>query len=87
MQRWHLVVWGQVQGVGLRWSVQQYVQIHNLSGWVKNLSSGAVEMEVYGMEEELNKFLEWLNNNFVITKLEKEEREVDYIPSDFKIVY
>ncbi len=87
MQRWRLVVWGQVQGVGLRWSVQQYAQTHNLSGWVKNLASGAVEMEVYGIEEELNKFLEWLSNNFVITKLEKEEQEVDQIPSDFKIVY
>ncbi len=87
MRRWHLVVWGQVQGVGLRWSVQQYAQANNLSGWVKNLASGAVEMEVYGMQEELNKFLEWLNNNFVITKVEKEEQEADQIPSDFKIIY
>jgi acylphosphatase len=42
------LVRGHVQGVGYRWFVQRYAQRAGLSGWVRNLSDGRVELLVHG---------------------------------------
>ena len=44
----HLEVAGEVQGVGFRWFVKELARQHDLSGWVRNLSSGNVEIVASG---------------------------------------
>ena len=44
----HMVISGLVQGVGYRWFVSRKAQEYNLTGYVKNLYSGDVEVEVEG---------------------------------------
>lgn len=49
---------GRVQGVGFRAAVRHIASGFDVTGWVKNLEDGRVEMQVMAMDdEELNQFL------------------------------
>ncbi|MGH7718567.1 MAG: acylphosphatase, partial [Gemmatimonadaceae bacterium] len=54
----HARVGGQVQGVGFRWFVREVARRHGLSGWVKNLDDGSVELAVQGDSASVERFLE-----------------------------
>ena len=47
---------GRVQGVGFRWFVQRAASARKLSGYVKNLYDGAVEVYAIGPEDDLDEF-------------------------------
>ena len=46
--RAHIVVSGMVQGVGYRYFVSKTARRMELTGWVKNLPTGEVEVDVEG---------------------------------------
>lgn len=48
---------GRVQGVGFRATVQFLAREFAVTGWVKNLPDGRVEMIVEGMAEEMDRFM------------------------------
>jgi acylphosphatase len=48
---------GRVQGVGFRYHTLQVAKQFDLSGYVRNLSDGRVQLEVEGEEAEVNAFL------------------------------
>jgi len=52
---------GQVQGVGFRWTVERYAREQKLSGWVRNLSNGQVELEIEGEKESVETFFQKLH--------------------------
>ena len=54
--RWHLVLSGQVQHVGLRYSALYLSRDYGLTGWVKNLPDGRVELEIQGDVSSLRRF-------------------------------
>ncbi len=49
---------GSVQGIGFRWSVRHIAKGFDLTGWVRNLTDGRVEMQVSGQEKEIRAFLD-----------------------------
>jgi acylphosphatase len=49
---------GRVQGVGFRATTVEIARDHPVTGWVKNLSDGRVELHVEGTEAAVDKFLE-----------------------------
>ena len=49
----HLKVAGKVQGVGFRWFVCERAEELGVSGWVKNITSGEVEVAATGDEGKL----------------------------------
>jgi len=51
---------GLVQGVGFRWSARERALELGLSGWVRNLSDGRVELRLAGEPERLDGMLAWL---------------------------
>jgi acylphosphatase len=48
---------GKVQGVGFRATAAEIAKNHPVTGWVKNLDDGRVQMLVEGSEEAIDKFL------------------------------
>lgn len=55
MIRYLITLEGRVQGVGLRYFVQSYAGQYNLSGWVKNMEDGTVQLAIQGEEEDTSK--------------------------------
>ncbi len=49
---------GYVQGVGFRWSVRHIAKGFDVTGWVRNLADGRVELQVNGKDEEARAFLD-----------------------------
>lgn len=55
--RRHFILSGRVQGVGFRWRASQIGEMLGLTGWVRNLEDGSVEMEAEGPEEDIDRLL------------------------------
>jgi acylphosphatase len=49
---------GHVQGVGFRFTVRHIAKGFELTGWIRNLPDGRVELQVAGDEEEVRAFLD-----------------------------
>jgi len=49
---------GNVQGVGFRWTVRHTATGFDVTGWVRNLADGRVELQVNGEETEVRAFLD-----------------------------
>ena len=60
IKRLHAIVTGNVQGVGFRYFAQKTALNLGLTGWVRNLSNGDVELEAEGETAILESFLETL---------------------------
>jgi acylphosphatase len=54
---------GNVQGVGFRWSVKNLAKGFDVTGWVRNLSDGRVEMQATGEEAEVRAFVEAISQS------------------------
>lgn len=61
----HIFYSGNVQGVGFRFTAQELAKDLGVSGWVKNLSDGKVEILAEAKEEILNDFLSRINDRFL----------------------
>ena len=61
--RRHFILSGRVQGVGFRWRASQIGGMLGLTGWVRNLEDGSVEMEAEGPEEDIDRLLQMLQND------------------------
>ena len=60
MKRAHVVVSGDVQGVGYRYTMLIVAREAGVSGWVRNRRDGTVEAEVEGTPEQLDEILAWM---------------------------
>ncbi len=54
--RAHIVYLGRVQGVGFRYTAEQIALELGLTGWVKNLPDGSVEVMAEGESEAMRRF-------------------------------
>jgi acylphosphatase len=59
MRRVHLVVSGRVQGVFYRASCAREAEARGLSGWIRNLPDGRVEIVVEGPEPQVEVMIAW----------------------------
>ncbi len=57
MKRYLVIVDGRVQGVGFRFFCVRHAQLRGVTGSVRNLDNGMVEIFVQGNEENINLFL------------------------------
>ena len=89
MKRVHVIVSGRVQGVGFRYFVLSLASRYNLTGWVKNLYNGDVELEAEGISTRLSPFLsEIQEGNRFIRVTHMDVQEIDLLnDKKFRVVY
>ena len=56
----HVVVDGEVQGVGYRYTMRIVAREAGASGWVRNRRDGTVEAEVEGETDAVDRMAAWL---------------------------
>ncbi|MDW7681007.1 MAG: acylphosphatase [bacterium] len=86
----HIIVKGMVQGVGFRWFVDKHARNLGLTGYVKNLFSGDVEVMVEGERGLIEELIEKMKvgnrfSNVVDVKIKWKEFSGQY--SRFQIQF
>jgi len=77
----HVFYKGRVQGVGFRYSTKRIASGFDVTGWVKNLPDGRVELFAQAFEaEEVDAFLEDIQRSSLGSHIK--EREVKVVPAD-----
>lgn len=66
-------IYGKVQGVNYRGSMQDEALRIGLSGWVRNRRDGTVEALLCGSAEEIELLLEWARTGPPLSRVEKVE--------------
>ena len=64
--RKHIIFYGRVQGVGFRYYAVNKANQLGLTGWVRNLPDGTVEMEGQGNEPSIDELIIFLQNRTYI---------------------
>ena len=87
--RLQLRFYGQVQGVGFRYHSTYIAQHVGVTGWVKNLYDGRVEMEAQGTPEQIEEMMSRLGNQryISITGVESSDIPADPRSVDFRVKY
>ncbi len=79
----HCFVTGRVQGVCFRMYTQRQAEDCGLTGWVRNLADGRVEVMAFGNEQQLAKLNQWLKSGPSMAQVTTLECEaIDF--QDFK---
>lgn len=83
--QYHLYISGNVQGVGLRYTLKQKADLSNLTGWVKNLADGRIETVIQGEKNNVKEILAWLPNYTQIKNIEIKKEKIDKKLNNFEI--
>ncbi|MBD7909758.1 MULTISPECIES: acylphosphatase [Clostridium] len=90
MVRYFLILEGRVQGVGFRFYAQSNALKYSLTGFVRNMPNGTVELEVQGTENNLQKFISVIRegNRFInVTDFSKKEVSLIQDEKKFRVIY
>ena len=84
IKRYHYLINGYVQGVGFRRRAARNAAALNLTGWVRNLPDGRVELEVQGEPGNIDRLLpaiEQASYGIEITQIQSDE--IPLVPEEF----
>jgi len=88
MERYHIFVDGRVQGVGMRGFCVMQANKYNLTGSVKNLSNGLVEIYVQGEESNIDLFIDAIKEgNYFIRVTDISLKKVDIVSNEKSFKY
>ena len=83
MIRYYIIAEGRVQGVGFRFFCTMNARTLDLTGWIRNMDNGMVEMEVQGEEYSLQKFISTIKKgNRFIRVDELYQKKIDVLPQE-----
>jgi acylphosphatase len=85
----HITFVGRVQGVGFRFTAYRVADRCQLTGFVRNVHDGTVEMLVQGRPEDIDDCIREMKESFAGYIREARTQEVPYNPkyTDFKITF
>ena len=66
---------GNVQGVGFRWYVRHTAKGFDVTGWVRNLPDGRVELQVNGDENEVRAFIDRIAQGELHSLIRKQKED------------
>jgi acylphosphatase len=86
----HVIVKGHVQGIGFRAMTRYYATGLGLTGTVRNLSNGAVEIYAHGSKKRLEELIQKLKEDTFPGKID--EASIEYFPirvqhENFRIIH
>jgi len=67
----HCCIHGQVQGVGFRYFTKRQANKYTITGWVRNLLNGTVEVLACGNKDNIEQFIQCLKQGPVSAKVDK----------------
>ena len=67
------VVFGRVQGVGFRFFVRNTANTFNITGWVRNLPDGTVEILANGTSNDLEQFMHIIKTGSIGSRVDRVE--------------
>lgn len=83
MVRYHIIADGRVQGVGFRFFCIMNAQNYDLTGWVRNMDNGMVEMEVQGDDSSITKYIKDIKKgNRFIRVDELYQKKIEILPNE-----
>ncbi len=88
--RAHFLVFGRVQGVFFRDHTQKWASSLDLTGWVRNLRAGQVEVLAEGDKEKIEELINRLKQGPPLAQVEKVDVDwEDYVGEfkDFRVTY
>ena len=65
---------GSVQGVGFRWTVRHIANGYDVTGWVRNLPDGRVELQVAGDDSEVLAFLDAIKSSELESHIRRQQQ-------------
>ena len=85
----HIIFIGRVQGVGFRFTAHHIANRHQLTGFVRNLPDGTVEMLAQGRAENIDNCIQDIQESFAGYIRESRIEEMTFNPqhTDFKITF
>lgn len=84
----HVIFRGHVQGVGFRYTARQTAEQYNVTGFVRNLPDGAVEMFIQGPAQEIDNCIQDIQGSFAGYIRDTQIEPAVYSPRymDFRVV-
>ena len=85
-----ILVTGKVQGVFFRQATKVVAIKNNVTGWVKNLESGEVEILLEGDVQNVNSVIDWCHNgpaNSRVDEIKIKQLEFSGQYSSFEVLY
>jgi len=85
----HIIFVGRVQGVGFRFTAYHIANRHQLTGFVRNVPDGSVEMLVQGQLQDIDDCIEDIKNDFAgyIRETRIDEASPNPKYTDFRITF
>jgi len=85
----HIIFVGRVQGVGFRFTAYHIAHRHQLTGFVRNMPDGTVEMLIQGSSEGIDNCIQDIKDSFAgyIRETEIEDIPPDPRYKDFRITF
>ena len=90
IQQLHAIVSGRVRGVNFRYYTEHKANNLNLTGWVRKLPDGTVEVLAEGQRDELESLLEYLHKGSPAAQVETvdaEWKDATGTYADFRTTY
>lgn len=83
--RMHVIFSGRVQKVGFRLEVAELAKRLQLTGKIRNLEDGSVDLEIQGEKNKILFLIDFMNNliRIKISRMKKEEMPVDENETEF----
>lgn len=85
-----IIIKGRVQGVGFRYFAKQKADEIGITGWVRNLPNGFVEIEAYGTPDRLEIFTDWMKTGPARSRIDSVTStlfDAGFIPERFTLRY
>ncbi len=90
MTEMHCFVSGLVQGVSYRAYIQDSATELEITGWIKNMPDGSVEILAQGLPDVLKEFVEYVHEGSLKAKVESvsiDWQTAKRLYDDFSIIY